>query len=154
MNKKSMTLNQVLKIAVKEEIKAYNLYDSTSKIVKNPGTKTMLLELAREELNHQKLLENIIQEKKYGSLGENIPEESMGIADFSVTSELDENATTQEAMIFAMKEEEKAYNFYTDLKSHFAGTELEKLFNKLALEEKGHKIKLEDEYEEGFLKED
>lgn len=153
MIKKSITLSQVLKIAVKEEIKAYNLYNNTSKIVKNPSTKTMLLELAREEMNHRKILENIIQKKKYESLGENIPEESMGIADFLVTSELDENATTQEVMIFAMKEEEKAYNFYTDLKNHFAGTELEKLFSKLALEEKGHKIKLEDEYEEEFLKE-
>lgn len=153
MINKSITLSQVLEIAVKEEIKAYNLYNITSIIVKNPSTKTMLLELASEEMNHRKLLENIIQEKKYEILGENIPEESMGIADFLVTSELDENVTTQEVMIFAMKEEEKAYNFYTDLGNHFAGTELAKLFSKLALEEKGHKIKLEDEYEEGFLKE-
>lgn len=153
MINKLITLSQVLKIAVKEEIKAYNLYNSTSKIVKNPITKTVLLELAREEMNHRKLLENVIQEKKYESLGENIPEESMGIADFLVTSELDENATTQDVMIFAMKEEEKAYNFYIDLGNHFSGTELEKLFSKLALEEEGHKIKLEDEYEERFLKE-
>ena len=153
MINKSITLSQVLKIAVKEEIKAYNLYNSTSKIVKNPSTKTMLLELAREEMNHRKVLENVIQEKKYESLGENIPEESMGIADFLVTSELDENATTQDVMIFAMKEEEKAYNFYTDLGNHFSGTELAKLLSRLALEEKGHKIKLEDEYEERFLKE-
>ena len=67
------------------------------------------------------------------------------------SEEIDANATTQEVMIFAMKEEEKAFNFYSTLKDQFLGTELENLFSGLAAEERGHKIKLEDEYEEHFM---
>jgi len=153
MEEQSMTIKDALNIAIKEEIKAYNLYMSTSNNVTGAGTKAMLLELAEQELGHRKLLENVIQEEKYVSLGDNIPQQSPGIADFLVASELKENATPQDVMIFAMKAEGKAYNFYTDLKTHFAGTELEGVFTRLAAEEKGHKIKLENEYEEHILKE-
>ena len=56
-------------------------------------------------------------------------------------------------MIFAMNEEQKAYDFYMGLKEQFPGTELEDLFDRLAAEERGHKIKLEDEYEAHFMTE-
>ena len=103
-------------------------------------------------MGHQRLLEKMVRDEKHDRLGENIPMDSPGITNFLVTSELDANASPQEAMIFAMKEEEKAFNFYSDLKNHFTGTELENLFNKLANEERGHKIKLEKEYEAHVMK--
>ena len=150
---KSMIVKQVLEIAIEKEIKAYDFYFNTSKKIESPSVKAMLLELAEKELNHRRLLKNVIHEGKYQRLGKDIPKESRGIAEFLAATELNENATAQEVMIFAIKEEEKAYNFYSNLKSHFAGTELEVLFNGLAEEEKGHKIMLEDDYEEQFLKE-
>ncbi|UCE05755.1 MAG: ferritin family protein [bacterium] len=149
----SLTVEDALKVAIDAEIRAYNLYTSTSEKVTGAGTKTMLLELANQELGHRKLLENIIDKRDFNVLGKKIPKESRGIAEFLVaTEELDKNATPQEAMIFAMKEEEKAYNFYMNLKSQFVGTEMENLFDGLAAEERGHKIKLEDEYEQHFMK--
>ena len=149
----SITVKDALKIAITEEIKAYNLYMKTSKKVSSASTKQMLLELAEQEQGHRKLLENVVKKENYQRLGDNIPKESHGITEFLVVSELKEHATPQDVMIFAMKEEEKAFNFYTDLKNHFAGTDLEELFDKLAAEERSHKIKLEEEYEEHFLKE-
>ena len=60
MADQTITVKEAIKIAIKEEIKAYNLYMSTSKKVTGSGTKTMLLELAEQELGHQKLLENTL----------------------------------------------------------------------------------------------
>jgi rubrerythrin len=148
----SLTVEQALKVAIDAEIRAYTLYTNTSKKVSGAGTKTMLQELAQQEMGHRKKLEKVVAKKDFAVLGKTILRQSRGIAEFLVVSEeLDTNATTQEVMIFAMKEEEKAFNFYTSLKDQFLGTELENLFQGLAAEERGHKIKLEDEYEEHFM---
>ena len=150
----SLTVEQAIKVAIDAEIRAYNLYFETSEKVSGSGTKTMLKELAQQEMGHRKKLENVIARGDFKVLGKTIPKQSRGVEEFLVASkELDTNATTQEVMIFAMKEEEKAFNFYTSLKEQFLGTELEKLFDGLAAEERGHKIKLEDEYEEHFMSE-
>ena len=147
-----LTFKDAIKIAIKEEIKAYNLYLETSKKVSGAGTKKMLEELAEMEKGHRKILEGVIENQKSELLGKNIPRQSPGIADFLVEVELAEHSSVQDVMIFAMKAEEKAFKFYTELKMRFAGTELENLFDNLAEEEKGHKIKLENEYDEFVLR--
>lgn len=148
----SLTVEQALKVAIDAEIQAYTLYHDTSQKVSGAGTKTMLLELAQQEMGHRKKLENVVAKKDYAVLGKTIPRQSRGIAEFLADSdELEGNATTQQVMIFAIKKEERAFNFYTSLKNEFLETELENLFQGLAAEERGHKIKLEDEYEEHFM---
>ena len=153
MEKKAINIKQALQIAIEAESHAYEMYTKTSKMVSGADTKQMLLDLAKEELGHKKLLEKIVLEGNPAQLGQGIPKDSYGIADFLVVSELKEKAIPQDIIIFAMKEEEKAFNFYMDLKRLYEGTELEKVFDNLATEEKGHKIKLEAEYEEHFMRE-
>ncbi|MBN2092940.1 ferritin family protein [candidate division KSB1 bacterium] len=152
MNELKITFKDALEIAITEEIKAYSLYNNLSAKVKNAATRTMLHELADQELGHRKLLENVVAGQKYEILGKNVSANQKGIVDFLVISDLKENASPQEVMIFAIKAEEKAYNFYTDFKNHFGKTELGQLFAKLATEEQGHKTKLETEYEEHFMR--
>ena len=147
------TVKDALAVAIQKEIDAYKLYMDTAIKVASSGTKKMLEELALQEKGHQKILEKVVLEDSFEGLGANIPQNSLGIAEFLVASEIKANATPQEVLIFAMKEEEKAFNFYTDLKAHFVGTELEGLFDGLAKEEKGHKTKLEQEYEDNVLRE-
>ena len=149
----TLTIQEALKVAIDAEIRAFNLYTKTSQQVKNPGSKKMLSELAEQEKGHRKVLENVVQNQNYKILGRTIPKQSRGIEEFLETVELDHQASIQEVMIFAMDEEQKAYNFYLNLSREFAGTELENLFDGLASEERGHKIKLEDEYEEHFMTE-
>lgn len=152
MTDQAMTIQDALKIAIKEEIKAHDLYLATSEKVTDPGSRAMLVELAQQELGHRNHLEKIINAGNYEKLGEKIPAESYGIAEFLVANELSKNTILQDVMIFAIKEEEKAVKFYTDLEHHFAGTKLENIFSRLAAEENGHKIKLEREYEDHYLK--
>jgi len=149
----TLTIEQAIKVAIDAEIRAYTLYSSNSKKVSGAGTKKILLELAEQELGHRKILENVLAGKDYGVLGQKVEKKTRGIEEFLEASDLSKNATPQDVMIFAMKEEDKAFNFYSSLKRHFNGTELEALFGGLAAEERGHKIKLEDEYEEHFMKE-
>lgn len=148
----SLTVEQALKVAIDAEIQAYNLYTSAAQKIGGAGTKTMLTELAQQELGHRRKLEHVLAKKDYNVLGKSVPKESRGIAEFLAdTEELPANATTQQVMIFAIKKEERAFNFYTTLKHQFLGTELENLFSGLAAEEQGHKVKLEEDYEEHFM---
>ncbi len=149
----SLKIEDVLKVAIDAEISAYNLYKDLSAKMKSQASRQMLEELALQEEGHRKALERIVESKDTTVLGRGVPEQSRGIQEFLVSAELDANASVQEVMIFAMKEEQKAFDFYTELKNQFAGTELEELFDRLAAEERGHKVKLEDEYEEQFMAE-
>lgn len=148
----ALTVEQALKVAIDAEIQAYNLYTNAAQKISGAGTKTMLTELAQQELGHRRKLEHVLAKKDFNVLGKSIPKESRGIAEFLADAEeLPTNATTQQVMIFAIKKEERAFNFYSSLKDEFLGTELENLFNGLAAEEQGHKVKLEDDYEEHFM---
>lgn len=150
---KEMTIKNALRVAINEEVRAYNLYKKTSEKVKNAGSRQMLSELANEEMKHRKILEGIVVSENYKALGNKIDQNRVGIAEFLEATELQENASPQEVLIFAMKEEEKALNFYNALKTDFAGTDLEEVFGRLATEEFGHKQKLEQEYEDQILQE-
>jgi len=148
----TLTFKEALEVAINEEIKAYNLYTGLRKKVKNSATQAMLTELAHQELGHRKLLEEVVRAERYDQLGENVPAESQGIADFLVVDDIGDTATPQEVMIFAIKAEVKAYNFYHDFTKYFKGTALEALFQSLAAEEQRHKTRLEDEYETHFMR--
>lgn len=150
---KEMTIKDALRVAINEEVKAYNLYKKTSEKVKNEGSRQMLTELANEEMKHRKILEEIVTSEDYKALGNKIDHNRMGIAEFLDPTELKASASPQEVLIFAIKEEEKALNFYNTMKADFAGTDLEEVFGRLATEEFGHKQKLEREYEDQILKE-
>ncbi|MBD3288965.1 hypothetical protein GF337_09195 [candidate division KSB1 bacterium] len=150
---KEMTIKDALQLAIDEEIKAYNLYNETSQKVKNSGARKMLVELANEELKHREALEKIITNDDYKALGNAIDRNKFGIAEFLEETQLKETASIQEILIFAIKEEEKALNFYNAMKLNFPGTDMQEVFGRLAAEEMGHKQKLEREYEEHILRE-
>jgi len=148
----TLTIHDALEMAIKREIAAYTLYANLSERVTSPGTKHMLNELAEQEKGHRALLEGVIEGKSPRQLGENISSASSGIADFMIDTKLKDDATPQEVMTYAIKAEVKAFNFYTALSNDLSDSSLKELFTKLASEERGHKIKLEDEYEEHFMK--
>jgi rubrerythrin len=149
-----LTVKDALHIAISEEIKAYNIYQTTSAKVTGAGAKKMLLELASQEKGHQQFLELLVQQDNVKQLGESVPTHNPGIADFLTPAKsLEPNASIQDVMIFAMNEEKKAAAFYTDMQHQFAGTDAERIFKRLAAEERGHKIRLEEEYENIFYRE-
>jgi rubrerythrin len=59
----------------------------------------------------------------------------------------------QQALIYAMQKEQEARRFYTRLALGMPDDKLAKLFHDLAVMEGQHKAKLEDLYEEHFLRE-
>ena len=145
------SLNDVLTFAIRREHDAYELYMMFRNMVKDPGAKALLEDLANQELGHKNLLENALKGGTIARIGGQKKIQDLRLSDYMVTEEVGPDSSPQDVMLFAMKKEEEAYNIYHMLLGNYEGTEIEELFARLAQEELRHKETLEREYEEHFM---
>jgi len=149
------TVEMVLNRAVAMENQSYGLYVWARDKASSPEAKTLLKELAEEELKHKdkisEVLENMERISEIGSLPEKV--EDLKIVDGLEDTKLSETATYQEILIFAGKREKETYEYYQELSQRFGENKVGKLFHKLAQEELKHKNRIEREYDQYVLQE-
>lgn len=141
----------LVQFAIEQEIDAAELYEKYAVIVKDRGTKRLLEEMAVMEREHEQRLKKFKETSRdlFVRIGE-VPD--MHISDYLVEKELTENSSIQDVFIFAMKAEQKAYELYSRLSIIEPDLDKLHLFEELAEEEKKHKLDLETEYENIFMK--
>jgi len=137
--------------AIRKEQDAATMYETYGNVARNLGAKRMFADLAKEELKHKKLLEGVTPEDIEDYKLTKVP--NLKIAEYSVDEEFSPDMTYQDALLLAIKKEEKSYKLYHSLIKGTAHPQLQKLFQTLATEESKHKLKLETEYDENVLKE-
>jgi len=145
-------LRDVLHFAIRKEQDARDLYLMFREMVKDPGAKTLLQELADQELGHRNMLEKALEEGKVEGIVGKKPVKDFHLSDVFVAEPLGPQSSPQEVMIFAMKNESASYNLYRTMADNYSGTPLEPTFSQLAQEELHHKETLERQYEEHFMK--
>ena len=145
------SLNDVLTFAIRREHDARELYVMFKAMVKDPGAKALLEDLANQELGHRNLLENALKGGNIERIGGKKEIKDLHLSDYMVTEEVGPESSPQDVMLFAIKKEQEAYNIYHMLLGNYEGTEIEELFARLAQEELRHKETLEREYEEHFM---
>jgi rubrerythrin len=145
------TLQDILIFAIRREADAQKLYLMFRAMVKDPGAKALLKDLADYELGHKKLLENALKGGKIGSMRVKRKVADLHLGDYMVAGEVGPDSSPQDVMLFAIKKEQEAHDIYHMLLGSYEETELGELFSRLAKEELGHKETLEREYEEHFL---
>jgi rubrerythrin len=144
------TLEDVLHFAIRREHDARELYLMFQTRVKDVGAKALLADLAAYELGHQKLLEDVLKGGKVGRIGRKKIVD-LSLNDYLVAEKIVPGSNPQDIMVFAIKKEQEAYDIYHALMGNYAGTALEGLFSRLAMEELKHKETLEREYEQHFM---
>jgi rubrerythrin len=142
-------IDEILDFAISREEEAAALYADLAERVERPGMRTAFLEFAKEEEEHKRHLESI----KEGGLPELTVRQvqTLGIAKNLVAPELSDSMTYAEALAFAIKAEEAAFELYTDLAGATDDPNLATVFTALASEEKRHRHRFEVEYEEVVL---
>ena len=145
------SLNDVLTFAIRKEHDSRELYLMFRDMVKDPGAKALLEDLANQELGHQRLLENALKGGTIGGIGGKKEIKDLRLSDYMVTEDIGPDSSPQEVMLFAIKKEQESYNIYHMLLTNYEGTELDELFSRLIREEQHHKETLEREYEEHFM---
>jgi rubrerythrin len=148
---KFSSLNDVLTFAIRKEHDSQELYLMFRDMVKDPGAKALLEDLANQELGHKNLLEHALKRENVELIEGKKAVRDLHLSDYMVAEDIGPDSTPQSVMMFAMKREDEAYNMYHMLLGNYEGTEVEELFSRLAREELHHKEILEREYEEHFM---
>ncbi len=143
------TFEAILTFAIEKEIEASEFYKSISELSKRPNTKQMFEEFAREELKHKKLLESINENTPLDTPSQKTVD--LKISDYLVDISFKPDIGYQDALIIAMKREEKSVKLYNDLAEKIIDEKAQKLLKFMAEEEAKHKLKLEIEYDENVL---
>ena len=146
----SPSIEEILKRAVHFEEQAHDFYMGAVDMVKQPHIKTILQDLAAEEIKHKEKLEALIAGdttaliavQKRGEI------QDLKLADYLVEPTLGENATFQDVLGAAMHREKSSFEFYSTMAGVAGDASIKELFEFLAEEELGHKNKIETLYDE------
>jgi rubrerythrin len=151
LDMKLETLKDVLLFAVRKEHDSRELYLMFRDMVKDPGAKALLDDLAQQELGHQKMLEKAMESGVVERIGAKTDIQDLHIADYMVSGDISADSRPDDVMAYAIKMEQAAHNLYQFLLRNYKGTAIEGILSQLVKEELGHKETLEREYEEHFM---
>lgn len=136
---------EILKMAVGNEVEAYEFYRDAAAKMKDPAMKKTFMELADEESGHKVLLEgylsNEMKDMKFSD------EKDYKVAEtVEAPQTLSTDMAFKDAIALAMKKEQEAMEMYQQFADASEGAKQKETFLELAKMEKGHKVRLEDIY--------
>ena len=150
--KEFKTIDDILDFAIKDEIRASNLYAGLAKRSRSKEMQKVFEQFSKEELGHKKKLESIKKGGKIASSNTKVQDLKIGDYLVEVNTSRDD-LSYQEALIIAMKEEKAAFRLYSDLAARISDPTAKETFLMLAQEEARHKLRFEIEYDDNILKE-
>jgi rubrerythrin len=119
-------------------------------MAKYSGAKDLFGELAKEEEEHRKLLENLSTGKIVQAKLKPVPD--LKISDYLIEVKCMPDSSYADILRLVMKNEEHSVKLYNDLQESCMNEDLKRLFKFLANEETKHKLKFEKIYDEEILK--
>jgi len=146
------TLEGALERAIEQEQHSFEIYRQALKIVKDPQARTVLKDMALEELEHKHILEKaligeiVALHEKGESTGP-----TMNLTYFLAEKPLDLDSSPQDVMVFAIHDEKRSVDFYKEMATQCGGAPMEELFSKLQKEETIHLARLEETYEKLYM---
>lgn len=146
------SLEEILDFAIKDELRASNVYADLAKKSRNKEIKRVFEQFSQEELGHKKKLERM----KFGDVVAVTDDrvQDLKISDYLVEVNTSrDDLSYQEALMVAMKEEKAAFKLYSELAERTDDESARDVFLFLAKEEARHKLRFEIEYDDYILSE-
>ena len=143
-------LMELLDTAIYKEIASQAFYIAGQSKTEDPGARTLLKELAEEELKHAELLKDLKAKglTKQSWHLEIVP--NLMISEYLTSPDTVEGAGLQEVLILAMKREQQSVEFYSKMMGVMRDKAAKHLCERLVQEELRHKLKLEMYYDDLF----
>ncbi len=147
-------LAELLDSAIYKEIASQAVYIAGQGKTQDLGAKALMKELAKEELGHSQWLKKLKATglEKRGWHKKKVP--NLMISDYLTGGDTLESAGLQDVLVFAMKREQQAIEFYSKMMSIMRDEAAKHLCERLVHEELKHKLRLEMFYDDLFYKED
>ncbi len=144
-------LAELLDTAIYKEIASQAFYVAGQKRTQNPGAKALMKELAAEELKHSQWLKDLKEKglEKQDWHQERVP--NLMISEYLTGGDTLEDANVQDTLLFAMKREQQAIEFYSKMMGIMRAETAKHLCERLVHEELKHKLKLETLYDDMLL---
>ena len=140
---KNKTVGAILKKAAKKKNESFLLYKNAANCVKDAHSKAVLNKFAEDELRHEQAIKdfNINGLKKQKI---EIEETSrQWISEYLNGRSLRDYSDFEDVLLYAVKREKIAFEFYSNMSRLINNPDLEKLFTWLAQEESKHKEDVE-----------
>lgn len=142
----AVSISRVIAEAIRKEESARKFYEKAAAEAEESAARQLLGRLAQEEARHAELLRGKGVEE---FLGSNPPATSdLRIAEFLQKRGLGSRASFQDVLIFAIKREDGSFRAYQALAEACGDETGRKLFRRLAQEERAHRNKLEELYDD------
>lgn len=138
--------------AIREEVKAAELYERYAGIVESRSARELLASMAVMERGHEMKLREFARSGK-AFLQRSTADSDLHVSDFMTGETIGPDSDPQDVFVFAMKAEERAWALYSKLAGLESDPQTVELFLNLASEEKEHKRGLEKEYEQAYMRE-
>ncbi len=147
-------LDELLDTAIYKEIASEALYMAELSKTQDPGARTLMKGLAQEERKHSQWLKDF---KDKGGAKENwhrkeVP--NLMISEYMLGPDTVDGAGLQETLVFAMKREQQAVEFYSKMMGIMRDESAKNLCERLVHDELKHKLRLEIFYDDLFYRED
>ena len=146
----AMTFVELVKLGIQKESEAEAFYRYWAGKLTDAGGQNLLSELADEEIKHRIFFENLKESDMQQGPATDVMD--LHMSDYLVSDEISEESSIQDVLIGAIKREANAIKFFTDLAGQSGA--MRSTFEKLAAEEKKHKLRLETYYDDNILTED
>jgi rubrerythrin len=137
-------LTELLDTAIYKEIASQAFYMAGQEKTDDSGARLLMEELAQDELKHARWLE-ALKERGLDSQDcqrEKVP--NLMISEYLSSGDSLEGAGVQDTLLFAMKREQQAVDFYSRMMGIMKGETARRLCATLVREEMRHKLKLEN----------
>lgn len=145
MTSLSTRMVTALKTAIRRERTTALVYEQKARLATEEKVKAVLTSLAKQETNHARKLERVLEKKDISSLGAKKSSPSPGSLSLKNDDirKLGAQTETARVLTWAIKAEENSFKFYTSLSKISKGLDVAELFSRLAEEELKHKERLE-----------
>ncbi len=148
----NQAFERLISLAIKREEEAYEFYTEAAEKSDFKSSAKLLHNLAKQEVGHKHKLQAALKEGVCDTFTceTDAEVEEMDLSKYLLDIPLDPSSGPQDVVIVAMKREEAAYNFYKALSELTGSGAHRTVFESLAEEEKGHKTRLQNMYDDHF----
>ena len=140
---KTSEYKKIIQFAVDNEIEAYEFYKGVADQTKDAALKKIFAELAEEEAQHRKLLEDLASGKGQMHFDES---KDYKVAESINKPKLSLSMKPADAIALAVKNEQEAMEMYKEMANCSTDSDQINMFRQLSNMEQGHKVKLEDTF--------
>ena len=139
-------LTELLDTAIYKEIASQAFYIAGQSKTQDPGAKALMKELAQEELRHSEWLKNLKAKGLEKQRWHQEKAQNLMISEYLTGGDTLEGAGLQDALIFAIKREQQAIEFYSKMMGIMRDKAAKRLCERLVHEELKHKLRVETLY--------